>query len=293
MKVTLLGATGFIGRHVTAALSARGDVVVPASLRDPGAAARACDGADAVINLAGEGIAQRWTPEVKERIRTSRVDAPRALIQRFSSMASPPKTYVSASAIGYYGSSEDLAFSESSPPGTDFLAQVCAAWEAEAAKAADAGARVATIRTGLALGADGGMLAQLLPIFRVGAGGKVGDGRQWYSWIHIADVAGIYLAALDGIGGPLNATAPNPVHNVDFTRALAGVLKRPALIPVPEIALRLRFGEAAAFISQGQRVLPERTLASGYTFQFPTLEGALRDLLEPRARGSQENHRPG
>jgi hypothetical protein len=286
VKVTVLGANGFIGRHLTAALRARGDDVVPASLRDIDAAARACDGAGAVVNLAGEGIAQRWTPEVKARIHSSRVDAPRALIARFSAMASPPKTYVSASAIGYYGTSEDLAFSETSPPGQDYLAQVCAAWEAEAAKAAESGARVATIRTGLALGTDGGVLATLLPIFRVGAGGKVGDGRQWYSWIHIADVVGIYLAALDGISGTLNATAPNPVHNVDFTRALAAELKRPALIPVPEIALRLRFGEAAAFISQGQRVLPERTLASGYKFQFPMLAEALHDLLETRPKAS-------
>lgn len=282
MKVTLLGASGFIGRHLAAALSARGDGVAPASLRDIAAAVRACDGADAVVNLAGEEVAQRWTPEVKAHIFSSRVDAPRALIARLPALASPPKTYISASAIGYYGSSQDVAFNETSPPGHDFLAQVCVAWEAEAAKAAEVGARVTTIRTGLALGTDGGVLARLLPIFRVGAGGKVGDGRQWYSWIHIDDVVGIYLAALDGVSGTLNATAPNPVQNVDFTRALASVLKRPALIPVPEIALRLRFGEAAAFISQGQRVLPERTLASGYEFRFPTLDDALHNLLSDR-----------
>jgi len=282
VKVTLLGASGFIGRHLAAALSARGDGVAPASLRDIAAAVRACDGADAVVNLAGEEVAQRWTPEVKAHIFSSRVDAPRALIARLPALASPPKTYISASAIGYYGSSQDVAFNETSPPGHDFLAQVCVAWEAEAAKAAEVGARVTTIRTGLALGTDGGVLARLLPIFRVGAGGKVGDGRQWYSWIHIDDVVGIYLAALDGVSGTLNATAPNPVQNVDFTRALASVLKRPALIPVPEIALRLRFGEAAAFISQGQRVLPERTLASGYEFRFPTLDDALHNLLSDR-----------
>jgi uncharacterized protein (TIGR01777 family) len=284
VKVTVFGASGFIGRHLTAALRARNDEVVPASLRDIDAAARACDGADAVVNLAGEGIAQRWTPEVKARIRSSRVDAPRALIERFSTMSSPPKAYVSASAIGYYGSSEDLTFSEPSPPGTDFLAQICAAWEAEAAKAAGAGARVAVIRTGLALGTDGGVLAQLLPIFRVGAGGKVGDGRQWYSWIHIDDVVGIYLSAIDRHEGTLNATSPNPVRNADFTHALAAELKRPALIPVPEFALRLRFGEAAGFISKGQRVLPERTLACGYRFQFPTLEEALSNLLATPSR---------
>ena len=282
MKVTLFGASGFIGRHLAAALSARGDGVAPASLRDIDAAVRACNGADAVVNLAGEEVAQRWTPAVKARILSSRVDASRALIARLSTLASPPKTYISASAIGYYGSSQDVAFNETSPPGHDFLAQVCVAWEAEAAKAAEAGARVATIRTGLALGIDGGVLARLLPIFRAGAGGKVGDGRQWYSWIHIDDVVGIYLAALDGVSGTLNATAPNPVQNVDFTRALARVLKRPALIPVPEIALRLRFGEAAAFISQGQRVLPERALASGYEFRFPTLDDALHNLLSDR-----------
>jgi uncharacterized protein (TIGR01777 family) len=231
------------------------------------------------VNLAGEPITQRWTPQVKARIRSSRVDAPRELIARFSTLASPPKAFVSGSAIGYYGMSADAEFTESSPAGNDFLAQVCAAWEDEAAKAASAGARVATIRTGLVLGTDGGVLATVLPIFRLGAGGRIADGRQWYSWIHIADLVGIFLLAIDGADGALNGTAPNPVRNVDFTRALADALKRPALIPVPEFALRLRFGEAAAFMSEGQRVLPERTLAAGYRFRFPTLPEALGDLL--------------
>ncbi len=279
MDVTLIGASGFIGKHLKAALEARGDRVRTASLRDPDAAATACAGADAVVNLAGESVAQRWTPAVKERIRSSRVDAPRALLQRLAALEAKAKAYVSASAIGYYGTSLEATFDESSPPGNDFLATVCAQWEAEARRAAEFGARVALVRTGLVLGTDGGALPKLVPLFKLGAGGIVASGRQWYSWIHIDDVVGIYLAAIDGIDGALDATAPNPVRNAEFTAALARALHRPAFLPAPAFALQLVFGEGATVVADGQRVLPTRTLERGYAFRYPTLDGALTALF--------------
>jgi hypothetical protein len=279
VDVTLIGASGFIGKHLKAALEARGDRVRTASLRDPDAAATACAGADAVVNLAGESVAQRWTPAVKERIRSSRVDAPRALLQRLAALEAKPKAYVSASAIGYYGTSLEATFDESSPPGNDFLATVCAQWEAEARRAAEFGARVALVRTGLVLGTDGGALPKLIPLFKLGAGGIVASGRQWYSWIHIDDVVGIYLAAIDGIDGALDATAPNPVRNAEFTAALARALHRPAFLPAPAFALQLVFGEGATVVADGQRVLPTRTLERGYAFRYPTLDGALTALF--------------
>jgi uncharacterized protein (TIGR01777 family) len=279
VNVTVLGASGFVGKHLVAALRARGDAVRTASLRDPGVAAAACAGAGAVVNLAGENVAQRWTPAVKERIRSSRVDAPRALVQALAKLDDPPKAYVSASAIGYYGTSEDDTFDETSGPGRDFLAGVCTEWEAEAQRAEAFGARVALVRTGLALGTDGGALAKLLPLFKLGAGGVVASGRQWYSWIHIADLVGIYLAAVDGFAGPLDGTAPNPVRNAEFTKSFARALHRPALFPVPGFALQLVLGEGALVVAEGQRVLPARTTSLGYRFRFETIDAAFADLF--------------
>jgi uncharacterized protein (TIGR01777 family) len=190
-----------------------------------------------------------------------------------------PASYVSASAIGYYGTSDSATFTEASPPAHTFLGEVCSAWEAEADRAAELGMRVAKVRTGLVLGTDGGALAKLLPIFRVGAGGIIGSGQQWYSWIHIDDLTGIYLHALDGAGGPLNGTAPNPVRNAEFTHALGKALHRPTLVTVPKPALELMLGEGAGVVLEGQRVLPERTLESGYRFRYETLDAALAQLL--------------
>jgi uncharacterized protein (TIGR01777 family) len=279
MKITLIGASGFIGRHLAAALRGRGDIVALASLRDPAAAAQACEGSDVVVNLAGEPVAQRWSPAVKAKIRASRVAAPRALIDALAELATPPQAYVSASAVGYYGTSESATFDESSGPGSDFLAEVCVAWETEADRAAAAGMRVAKIRTGLVLGTDGGALAKLLPIFKLGGGGPVASGRQWYSWIHVVDQVGIYLHAIDGADGVLAATAPVPVRNAEFTRALAAALHRPAIVPIPAFGMSLVLGEGALVVTQGQRVVPTRTLASGYAFRFPTLDGALAALV--------------
>jgi len=279
MKITLIGASGFIGRHLAAALRGRGDIVALASLRDPAAAAQACEGSDVVVNLAGEPVAQRWSAAVKAKIRASRVAAPRALIDALAELATPPQAYVSASAVGYYGTSESATFDESSGPGSDFLAEVCVAWETEADRAAAAGMRVAKIRTGLVLGTDGGALAKLLPIFKLGGGGPVASGRQWYSWIHVVDQVGIYLHAIDGADGVLAATAPVPVRNAEFTRALAAALHRPAIVPIPAFGMSLVLGEGALVVTQGQRVVPTRTLASGYAFRFPTLDGALAALV--------------
>jgi hypothetical protein len=279
MRVTVIGATGFIGRHLSAALRARRDEVVEASLRNVDAATQACEGSDAIVQLAGAPVITRWTAPAKAEIRRSRVDATRALVDGLSQLRARPTVYVSASAIGYYGASETATFTESSPPGDDFLAEVCVDWEREAARAGELGMRVARIRTGIVLGRDGGALAQLLPIFKAGFGGIVGNGRQWSSWIHIDDVVGIYLLAIDRADGALNATAPEPVRNVDLTWALASALHRPAFIPVPAFALHLMFGEGASILTTGQRVLPERTTSLGYTFAYPQIADAFASVV--------------
>ena len=278
MNITIIGASGFIGRHLSAALRARGDVVTAVSLRDVAAAAAACAGADAVVNLAGEPVAQRWTPASKAKMRSSRVEAGRELIAALGKLGAVPKAYISASAIGYYGTSPEITFDESSPPGKDFLGELCVAWEATADSASAFGMRVAKIRTGLVLGKDGGALAALLPLFKLGAGGVVASGKQWYSWIHIDDQIGVYLHAIDGTDGVLAATAPEPVRNAEFTRALAAAVHRPAFLPAPAFAVALVFGEGALFVTQGQRVLPRRTLATGYSFKYPGLASALSEL---------------
>lgn len=283
MKVTIIGASGLVGRHLTAALLARGDSVSGVSFRDMATARRECDGAGAVVNLAGESVATRWTPEVKDRIRSSRVDLPRQLIEHFDTLAEPPKAYVSASAVGYYGSSETQTFTEASGPGSDFLASVCVEWETQAKAAAKYGCRVAVVRTGLALATDGGVLARILPVFKMGGGGVLGSGNQWCSWIHIDDLVNIYLMAIDRADGILNATAPNPVRNRDFTKALAAALHRPAFIGVPESVLSAMLGEGASIAVKGQCVVPERTTALGFRFAYTLVERAFVGLVGKRA----------
>ncbi|MGD0052515.1 MAG: TIGR01777 family oxidoreductase [Vulcanimicrobiaceae bacterium] len=284
MRVTILGASGFVGRHLAATLRARGDEVVTASLRDPAAAATTTAGSAAVVNLAGAPVSQRWTTAHRREIARTRIDLPRAYLAALAHVAPRPRMYVSASAVGYYGTSRSATFTETSPPGGDFLARVCADWEATADGAAALGLRVAKIRTGLALGTDGGALAKLLPLFRAGLGGVVGSGAQWYSWIHVDDLIGIYLHALDSVDGVLDATAPNPVVNREFTRALGRAVGRPTLAPVPAFAVGLLLGEGALIVTEGQRVLPERTLATGYAFRYPELDGALRALVHQASR---------
>jgi len=279
VRVTIMGASGFIGRRLGAALRARGDTVVEASLRDPARALAASAGSDVVVNLAGAPVSVRWTDAAKREMTTSRVDLSRAYLDALAHVPDRPAAYVSGSAVGYYGTSPTATFTEASPPGEDFLARLCVAWEAEADRAAALGMRVAKVRTGLVLGAGGGMLGKLLPIFRLGLGGVVASGRQWFSWVHVEDEVGILQHAIDGADGVLNAASPNPVTNRDFTHALGRAVHRPTIFPVPAFAGTLLFGEGALMLNEGQRVLPERTLASGYVFRHPDLDEALRSLV--------------
>ncbi len=282
MRVGLVGASGFIGKHLQAVLTGRGDEVIAASLRDPRAAAVAVRECDAVVNLAGEPVAQRWTRSAKERMRRSRVDGTRELLDALARERTRPQAYISASAIGYYPPSEDAVYTEVSDHGKDFLGELCAAWEREAERATALDMRVAIVRTGVALGRDGGALAKMLPSFQLGFAGVLGTGKQWFSWVHIDDVTGIYCLALDGASGTFNATAPHPVTNAEFTRTLATVLRRPAFARVPSFALHMMLGEGADMLLTGARVLPQHTLEAGYMFRFTTLDNALRDLLVTR-----------
>jgi uncharacterized protein (TIGR01777 family) len=278
MNVAITGASGFIGRRLTQRLQAEGYSPRAISLRSA-LAPDALAGFDAVVNLAGENIAQRWTSAAKRRIRESRVAGTRALAAAMR--GHPAAVLVSASAVGYYGSRADEILTERSKPGADFLAQVCAEWEREALEAAKAGVRVALLRTGMVLGAEGGALSRMLPPFKLGVGGRLGSGTQWMSWIHIADLCDLILFALrePTASGPLNATSPNPVSNADFTRALARVLHRPALLPVPAFTLKLIFGEMAEVLLASQRAVPDAALRAGFVFQHPEIGAALRSLL--------------
>jgi uncharacterized protein (TIGR01777 family) len=280
MHVGITGASGLVGQHLAAALRKRGDSVVTASLRDPAKAAAAVAQCDVVVNLAGEPIAQRWSASVKEKIRASRVDAPRAFIDALSKLPNKPQAYISASAVGYYPPSETATYTEQSPPGDDFLGTVCAQWEQEARRASEFGMRVSIVRTGIVLSTDGGALKSLLPPFKLGAGGIIGNGRQWYSWIHIDDLTRMYVHEIDGATGIYNGTAPHPTTNAEFTKTIGHVLKRPTIVPTPTFALRMILGEGADFLLDGQRVMPEHALEDGFTFKFPVLEAALNDLLK-------------
>jgi len=281
MRVGILGATGLIGRYLATALELRGDDIVTASLRDPESAATQTAHCDVIVNVSGEPIAQRWTPAAKRRMIESRVDAPRRYLDALKSGAMRPRAYVSASAIGYYGTSDDATFTESNRPGSDFLAKMCTAWEEQAFRAQALGMRVAIVRAGIVLATESGALAAMLPPFRFGFGGKIGNGRQWLSWIHIADVVDLFLLAIDRGEGALNGTSPNPVTNAEFTHTLGAVLHRPTVLPTPTLALRAMLGEGADALLTGQRVVPQRALSLGFAFAYPQLKGALEALLEP------------
>lgn len=275
MNIAITGASGFVGRHVIARL--REHTIRAVSIRS-GVSAKDFAGYDAVIHLAGEPVAQRWTAQVRERIRTSRVEGTRAVVNALR--ADPPRVLLSASAIGYYGSRGDEILTELSKPAEDFLGRICVEWEHEAFAAREFGVRVVTPRISLVLGRDGGALAKMLTPFRLGVGGRIGSGRQWMSWIHIDDLVNLMTFALETeISGPLNACAPNPVTNAQFTRELARALHRPAIFPVPEFALRILFGEMAELVVGSQRVLPEAALRAGFSLRFSDLAGALGDLL--------------
>lgn len=267
MKVGVTGASGLIGTRLCAALPDA--IALP---RRPTAAD--LDGLDAVVHLAGEPVAQRWTPAAKKEIERSRVEGTRALV----STMSPAQVLVCASAVGYYGPRGDERVTEDDPPGDDFLASVCVGWEREAQAAPG---RSVQIRTGVVLDAAGGALKKMLLPFRMGVGGPVAGGQQWMPWVHIDDLVGIYMRALDDASwsGPFNASAPEPVTNREFSRELGRALHRPAVLPVPSFALRVLYGEMAEIITTGQRAVPEHTLAGGYQFTQPDLAAALRAAL--------------
>jgi uncharacterized protein len=250
--------------------------------REP-APAGALAGQDAIVHLAGENIAQRWSEKAKQAIRESRVDGTRRLVQGLGALADGerPSVLVSGSAIGYYGAHGDEPIDEEAPAGSDFLAHTCSEWEAEARAAEPYGVRVATIRTGVVLDRDGGALAKMLPPFKLGIGGPVAGGHQYISWIHPEDLVGIVLATIDGEQwhGPINATAPEPQRNLDFSKALGRALHRPALLPIPRAALELLYGEMAQIVTTGARVLPAKALVLGYEFRYPKLDSALRAAL--------------
>lgn len=236
---------------------------------------------DAVIHLAGEPVAQRWSAEAKRRIRDSRVEGTRNLVQAMAKLRQPPSALICASAIGYYGSRGDEILTESAAAGTGFLPEVCVAWEKEAVAAEALGMRVARVRIGIVLDRRGGALKKMLPPFQMGVGGKIGSGQQWMSWIHLEDLVGIVRFALENpVKGAVNGVAPYPVTNRDFTKALAAAVHRPAIFPVPALALKLLFGEMSEVLLASQRVQPAAAEAAGYRYRFPQLEGALGDLFK-------------
>ena len=241
------------------------------------------EGFDAVVNLAGESIAEgRWTDEKKRRIRESRVKGTKLLGDALANLTKPPKTFICASAIGYYGNRGDETLTESSAPGDDFLAEVCVEWEKATALATEKGIRVVNARFGVILDAHGGALAKMLPPFRMGIGGKIGSGKQWMSWIALDDVVGALKFALanETLRGPVNFVAPKPVTNAEFTKTLGKVLSRPTLFPIPTFGVRLLFGEMAdALLLSSQRVEPKRLKETAYQFQFSHLNEALREVL--------------
>lgn len=301
MNILISGATGFIGTRLCRQLGEDGHNVSALS-RDPASAVRllpllrrvspwdplisrppeeAFENIDAVVHLAGESVAGRWNSAKKRAIRESRILGTRHLVAEIESLGAKPKVLVSASAIGYYGDRGEELLDEEAPPGAGFLSEVCQAWEGEAARAEELGLRVVRLRSGIVLGAGGGALATMLPPFKLGLGGPLGSGHQWWSWVHLDDVIGVIVETLEDetLEGPLNLTAPRPLRQEEFARALGRVLGRPALLPAPAWALKLALGEFAGELLASQRVLPRQIQAQGYHFRFGELEPALRQAL--------------
>ncbi|AYG83338.1 Epimerase family protein [Streptomyces hundungensis] len=292
MKIAVTGSTGLIGTELVRSLRADGHEVLRLVRRRPGAPdevawdpvrqyvdAAGLAGCEAVVHLAGAGVADhRWTAAYKKEIRDSRLLGTAALAEALASLDTPPKVLVSGSAIGYYGDTGDRLVDESAPPGEGFLPSVCVEWEEAAAPAREAGIRTVFARTGLVVARHGGAWAKLIPLFRAGLGGRLGSGRQYWSFIALHDeVAALrFLVDTESLSGPVNLTAPEPVTNREVTAAMSRVLRRPALLPVPAAAVRLVLGEAAGDVLGGQRVRPGRLLSAGFSFAFPEIEPAIR-----------------
>jgi uncharacterized protein (TIGR01777 family) len=294
MRITITGATGLIGGGLRRHLTACGDKLLCLSRKpstqpgwftwDPDSGAppgESLEGSDAVIHLAGEPVAQRWSPEVKRRIRSSREQGTQALVEALASLSRRPAVLVSASAIGYYGDRADELLNENASPGSGFLSEVCVEWERAAQLASALGIRVVRLRIGMVLDPRGGALATMLPLFRLGLGGPLAGGQSWLSWIHHEDLMRLFTWAIDtpAIQGPVNAVSPGAVRNGDFMRALGATLHRPAVIPAPALALRLMYGEMATVILGSQHVVPEVAMQAGFQFSWPELTPALRNLL--------------
>jgi len=305
MKVAITGATGFVGSRLVERLQVEGHQVLvltrnPATAQkvfsqssfpnleitaykptESGSWQEALADCDGVVNLAGEPIAEeRWTPERKQEILKSRQLGTQKIVEAIAKANPKPSVLVNASAIGYYGTSETATFDETSPAGEDFLAQVCQAWEAEAQKVTEIGVRLVILRFGIVLGM-GGAIAKMITPFKLFAGGPIGSGRQWFSWIHRDDLVNLILQALNrpDIEGVLNATAPNPVRMTQLAQTMGQVLNRPSWLPVPSFALETLLGDGAMVVLEGQQVLPKRTLAYGFDYQYPTVKQALAEIV--------------
>lgn len=299
MKILVSGSGGLIGSALVQRLTRAGHHVIPlkraanpestvavASWNPDAAEVRLdrCAPLDAVVHLAGENIAQRWTPATKKRITDSRVRATRLLVSALLKRTQLPRVMICASATGYYGDRADASLNEQSGPGVGFLPDLCCAWEAAAQPAVTSGVRVVHLRLGIVLARQGGALAKMLPPFKLGMGGRMGTGRQYWSWIALEDVLRIIEHVLDSnsLAGPVNATAPNPLTNAQFTAALGRAVRRPAVIPVPGLLLKAVFGEMAqATVLCSARVFPDELLRNGFQFRFPTIDQALSHVLTP------------
>jgi uncharacterized protein (TIGR01777 family) len=297
MKILVGGSSGLVGTALIKSLEAQGHEIFRLVRHAPNSKAEVewspdrysialarIEGFDAVVNLAGESIAEgRWTDQKKRKIRESRVKGTKLLGDALANLTKPPQTFICASAIGYYGNRGDEILTEASAPGEDFLADVCVEWEKATALATEKGIRVVNARFGVILDVNGGALKKMLPPFRMGLGGKVGSGKQWMSWIALDDViSGLNFALNNGsLRGPTNFVAPNPVTNAEFTKTLGKVLSRPTLLPIPAFGVRLAFGEMGeALLLGGQRVAPKALLGAGYDFKHPEVGPALAQILQ-------------